>query len=186
MTSSYGPLINLSEASNHMGHFVQLLVFVHRSTPVQYKLSKGGEIIRTDIQVGDDTRPFFSVSLWKKELRSIVAAGDIVLLRNVKITTFRDVFEARTVDWSSLLRLVHPYQSLVSKSAIELVAECRMGIVVKEKLSKVIEWVQRTGYIAIDNIEPNDCQKRRLSRNWKVPEPNKFRECPSLSEQETI
>ncbi|MBA0623857.1 hypothetical protein Godav_009292 [Gossypium davidsonii] len=182
MTSSYGPLINLSEASNHMGHFVQLLVFVHRSTPVQYKLSKGGEIIRTDIQVGDDTRPFFSVSLWKKELRSIVAAGDIVLLRNVKITTFRDVFEARTVDWSSLLRLVHPYQSLVSKSAIELVAECRMGIVVKEKLSKVIEWVQRTGYIAIDNIEPNDCQKRRLSRNWKVPEPNKFRECPSLSE----
>ncbi|KAL1100706.1 hypothetical protein V6Z11_D05G248000 [Gossypium hirsutum] len=149
MTSSYGPLINLSEASNHMGHFVQLLVFVHRSTPVQYKLSKGGEIIRTDIQVGDDTRPFFSVSLWKKELRSIVAAGDIVLLR----------------------------------SAIELVAECRMGIVVKEKLSKVIEWVQRTGYIAIDNIEPNDCQKRRLSRNWKVPEPNKFRECPSLSEE---
>ncbi|KAK9023579.1 hypothetical protein V6N11_003794 [Hibiscus sabdariffa] len=152
------------------------------STPVQYKLSKGGEIVRTDIQVGDDTRPLFSVSLWKKELRSTVVAGDIVLLQNVKITKFRDVFEARTDEWSSLLRLVHPYQSLVSKSAIELVAECRMGIVVKEKLSKVIEWVQRTGYSAIDNVDPYDRQKRQLSRNWKVPEPNKFRECPSLPE----
>ncbi|XP_039053131.1 uncharacterized protein LOC120195093 isoform X2 [Hibiscus syriacus] len=220
MTSCYGPLIDLSEASHHMGHFVQLLVFVHRSTPVQvslispsvqlcgsvffpffssitvisnisvcsvwvkrkYKLSKGGEIIKTDIQVGDDTQSLFSVSLWKKELRSIAAAGDIVLLRNVKITKFRDVFEARSDDWSSLHCLVHPYQSLVSKSAIELVAECKMGIVVKEKLSKVIEWVRRTGYYAIENVDPYDHQKRRLSRNWKVPEPNKWRECPSLSE----
>ncbi|KAE8661306.1 serine carboxypeptidase-like 51-like [Hibiscus syriacus] len=82
MTSCYGPLIDLSEASHHMGHFVQLLVFVHRSSPVQYKLSKGGEIIKTDIQVGDNTQSLFSVSLWKKELRSIAAAGDIVLLRS--------------------------------------------------------------------------------------------------------
>ena len=36
MTSAigwYGPLIDLSEASLHVGDFVQLLVFVHRSTP---------------------------------------------------------------------------------------------------------------------------------------------------------
>ncbi|XP_039047433.1 uncharacterized protein LOC120187909 isoform X1 [Hibiscus syriacus] len=57
-----------------------------------------------------------------------------------------------------------------------------MGIMVKEKLSKVIEWVRRTGYYAIENVNPYDHQKRRLSRNWKVPEPNKWRECPSLSE----
>ncbi|XVF36874.1 hypothetical protein REPUB_Repub19eG0096300 [Reevesia pubescens] len=182
MTSWYGPLIDLSNASHHVGHFVQLLVFVHRSTPVQYKLSKGGEIIKTDIQVGDDTLPLFSVSLWKKEMRSIVVAGDVVLLQNVKITKFRDVFEGTTVDWSSLHPLIHPYHSLVSKGAVELVAECRVGIPVKEKLRKVIEWVQRTGYTAIDNVEAYNSQNRQLFRNWKVPEPNKFRDCPSLSE----
>ncbi|XP_022768218.1 uncharacterized protein LOC111312319 isoform X2 [Durio zibethinus] len=115
-------------------------------------------------------------------MRSIVFAGDVVLLQNVKITKFRDVFEARTVDWSSFHRLVYPYDSLVSKGATELVAECRVGMAAKEKLRKVIEWVQRTGYTAIHDVEAYDCQNRRLSRNWKVPEPNKFRECPSLSE----
>ncbi|XWS15102.1 hypothetical protein CRYUN_Cryun35bG0065300 [Craigia yunnanensis] len=35
MTSWYGPLIDLSKASHHVGNFVQLLGFVHRSTPVQ-------------------------------------------------------------------------------------------------------------------------------------------------------
>ncbi|OMP01052.1 hypothetical protein COLO4_12190 [Corchorus olitorius] len=79
MTSWYGPLIDLSKASEHVGHFVQLLVFVHRSTPLQYKLSNGGEIIKTEIQVGDDTLPFFTVSLWKKEMRSLVLAEQATL-----------------------------------------------------------------------------------------------------------
>lgn len=38
MTSAigwYGPLIDLSGAALHVGDFVQLLVLVHRSTPVQ-------------------------------------------------------------------------------------------------------------------------------------------------------
>lgn len=38
MTSAigwYGPLIDLSNAALHVGDFVQLLVLVHRSTPVQ-------------------------------------------------------------------------------------------------------------------------------------------------------
>ena len=42
------------------------------------------------------------------------------LILDVKITNFRDVFEARTVDWSSLHRLVHPYDSLVSKGIAEI------------------------------------------------------------------
>lgn len=49
---------------------------------MQYKLSKGGEVIRTDIQVGDDTLPFFSVSLWKKQMGTLVDAGDILLLQS--------------------------------------------------------------------------------------------------------
>lgn len=43
MTSTigwYGPLIDLSEAASHVGDFVvQLIVFVHCSTPVQVSLS---------------------------------------------------------------------------------------------------------------------------------------------------
>ncbi|KAK2999237.1 hypothetical protein RJ639_024257 [Escallonia herrerae] len=31
----YGPLIDLSKASSHIGDYVQLLVLVHRSTPIQ-------------------------------------------------------------------------------------------------------------------------------------------------------
>jgi hypothetical protein len=49
---------------------------------VQYKLSNGGEVIRTDIQVGDNTRPFFSVSLWQKQMASVAVAGDIILLQS--------------------------------------------------------------------------------------------------------
>lgn len=112
----YGPLIDLSKAASHIGDYVQLLVFVHRTTPVQYKMAKGGrEVIRTDIQVGDDTRPFFHVSIWQKQMGSMAVAGDIILLQNVKITRFGDFVEARTIHCSSLQCLVHPCESLGSK-----------------------------------------------------------------------
>ncbi|XP_048435383.1 uncharacterized protein LOC103936487 isoform X2 [Pyrus x bretschneideri] len=79
----YGPLIDLSKAAFHVGDYVQLVVYVHRTTPLQYKLAKGGEVIRTDIQVGDETRPFFSVSIWQKPIGSMAVAGDVVLFQRV-------------------------------------------------------------------------------------------------------
>lgn len=124
----FGPQIDLSDAPSHVGDFVQLLVFVHRSVPLQvsislslssfrycnfsgilhcssfdlcgfllhlnflainasslrrqYKLSNGGEVIRTDIQVGDDTRARFTVSLWQKQMRSLAMSGDVILLQS--------------------------------------------------------------------------------------------------------
>lgn len=46
-------------------------------------MAKGGrEVIRTDIQVGDDTRRFFHVSIWQKQMASMAVAGDIVLLQS--------------------------------------------------------------------------------------------------------
>ncbi|KAM4069915.1 hypothetical protein ACB094_12G126000 [Castanea mollissima] len=144
MTSAigwYGPLIDLSEASIHVGDFVQLLVFVHRSTPtVQYKLSKGGggdQVIRTEIQVGDNTRPFFPVSLWHKQMQ--------LSTPDVKIAKSGDFVEARTVQCSSLQRLIHPHESLLSKGIDDLLANCRVGTTTKEKLRKVVEWLQRSG-----------------------------------------
>jgi len=80
----YGPLIDLSTASRHIGEFVQLLVFVHRCFPVHYKSSKTGrELTRTDIQVGDETTPYFGVSLWQTQMASLVSAGDVVLLQSI-------------------------------------------------------------------------------------------------------
>ncbi|KAM7507707.1 hypothetical protein LguiA_018160 [Lonicera macranthoides] len=148
----YGPLIDLSKAASHIGDYVQLLVFVHKSTPIQYKLLKGGEVIRTDIQVGDDSRPFFSVSIWQKQMGSTIVAGNIILLQNVMVTRFGDVVEARTVQRSSLQCLVHPYESIFSKGAESLIEDCRVGITTKQKLQKVVEWVQRAGP-TLHNVE---------------------------------
>ncbi|GMN39670.1 hypothetical protein TIFTF001_008902 [Ficus carica] len=174
----YGPLIDLSRACNHVGDFVQLLVFIHPSTPLQYKLWKEGEVVRNDIHVGDDTRPFFPVSIWHKHLASMAVSGHVVLLQNVKITKYGDVLEGRAIHCSSLLPLIHPYQTLVSKGLDELVAECRVGITVKEKLRKVLEWVKRAGS-AFCNIQPH-CHE--FSRNWKLPEERKSKDCCLLSE----
>ncbi|XP_052201056.1 uncharacterized protein LOC127807349 isoform X2 [Diospyros lotus] len=170
----YGPLIDLSKAFSHIGDYVQLLVFVHRSTPVQYKLSKGGEIIRTDIQVGDDTRPFFSVSVWQKQIGSVAFAGDIVLLQNVSITKFQDVVEAKTVHCSSLQCLV-PHESLVSKGVEDIIGACQVGARTKEKLRKVIEWVKQAGYTF------HNRQRQKLI-NWKLHEERDSLDCFSLLE----
>lgn len=102
-------------------------------------------MIRTDIQVGDDTLPFFSVSLWQKQMAAMFVAGDVILLQNVKIAKFGNIVDAKTVQFSSLIRLIHPYESLVSKGVDELAEECRAGITMTQKLRKVIKWVQRTG-----------------------------------------
>lgn len=181
MTSAigwYGPLVDLCKTDHHIGDIVQLLVFVHRSTPVQYKLSKGGEVIRTDIQVGDDTLPFFSVSLWKKQMGTMVVAGDILLLQNVKITKFGHAVEARTVEWSSLVRLVHPYGSLLSKGVDELIEESQAGKTTLEKLCKVIKWVQRARS-ALNTIGSHSFVK---PRNWKLPKQSESQNLLLLSE----
>ncbi|KAI4307299.1 hypothetical protein L6164_030503 [Bauhinia variegata] len=178
----YGPLIDLHKASSHIGDFVQLLVFVHRSVRVGYKSQKGAEQIRTDIQVGDDTKPYFGVSLWQKHMGSVVSEGDIIFLQNVKIAKFGDVVEARTVQWSSLLCLIHPYELLVSKGMEELISGCRVGITLKDKLRKVIKWVQQTKSSLYSIKFPSDQQIECLPKNWKVLEEGLSRDCFSLSE----
>ncbi|WCJ44610.1 hypothetical protein M5689_025268 [Euphorbia peplus] len=177
----YGPLTDLSDAVSHVGNLVQLVVLVHRCNPVQYKLAKGGgEVLRTDIQVGDDTTPFFTVSLWHKQMAAMAVAGDVILLQNVKITKFGRFLEATTVQFSSLLPLIHPYELLVSKGVDELLGECRAGTTTKDKLAKVIKWVQRGGS-ALSGIRSNSFGKQ-LPRNWKVREQSEPQHVFLLSE----
>ncbi|CDP15810.1 unnamed protein product [Coffea canephora] len=158
----YGPLIDLSKAPSHVGDYVQLLVFVHKSTPVQYKLSKkggsgSGEMVRMDVQVGDDTRRYFPVSIWQKQLGSKIVAGDIIFLQNVKVARFRDVIEVRTDHCSLIQSLVRSDELLVSKGIDEAMKDCRIGITAKNKLHKVIEWLQRAG-LASHDVELNSDQ----------------------------
>ncbi|XP_009626337.1 uncharacterized protein LOC107785658 [Nicotiana tabacum] len=175
----YGPLIDLSKAAVHIGEYVQLLVLVHNIIPIQYKLwRKGGaEVIRTDIQVGDDSRPFFPVSIWQKHLASKFVAGDVILLQNVKITRVGGLIEARTVHCSTLQCVVRSYKSLVSKGGDELLRSCRIGVAAKDKLLKIVRWLQQGAA-----VELNDHQRKQPSINWKVHEETKSQGCVSLKD----
>ncbi|KAK2375773.1 hypothetical protein QL285_076641 [Trifolium repens] len=179
----YGPLIDLSTAPRHIGEFVQLLVFVHRCFPVQYKSSKTGrELTRIDIQVGDDTTPYFGVSLWQTQMESMVSAGDVVLLQNFMITKYGDAVEAKTVQWSSLLCLVHPLQSLISNDVEELITGCHIGITAKEKLRRVIKWVRQSRPTICNTNLHSTKQIEYRPRNWTVQEEREPQDCCSLIE----
>ncbi|KAI3820057.1 hypothetical protein L1987_13913 [Smallanthus sonchifolius] len=177
----YGPLIDLSEASSQIGHFVQLLVLVHKTVPVQYKTSRGGKVIRTDIQVGDETRPYFPVSIWGKHMESMLKAGNIILLQNLKVTQFGDAVEARTVQQSSIKCLVDSYESIHSEGANNLMKAHHIGIASKEKLKKVIAWVLRVEPI-LDKRVLSSFKRNQKSANWKFPEETQLKECLSLVE----
>ncbi|XP_022138607.1 uncharacterized protein LOC111009710 isoform X2 [Momordica charantia] len=108
--------------------------------------------------------------------------GDVVLLQNVKLRKFGDAVEATTVHCSSLVCVIHPYEALVSEDADDLLANCRAGLVAKEKLRKVVEWVKGAGS-TFCNIKWNNNQRNNhFFRNWKLPEKRMSKDCFSLSE----
>ncbi|KAL4559125.1 hypothetical protein LXL04_031259 [Taraxacum kok-saghyz] len=175
----YGPLIDLSEASSHSGHFVQLLVLVHQTIPVQYRTSGGGKVIRTDIQVGDNTRPYFPVSIWQKNMESMLMPGNIILLQNVKVTQFGDFVEARTVQQSSIRCLIDSYDRIHSKGANNLIKVNHIGIATEEKLKKVVAWVVRVDPIPNKRVL-NNYKRNQNSANWKFHEETQNKDCLSL------
>ncbi|CAI9266599.1 unnamed protein product [Lactuca saligna] len=177
----YGPLIDLSQASSHSGHFVQLLVLVHNTLPVQYKTSGVGKVIRTDIQVGDDTRRYFPVSIWQKHMESMLKPGNIILLQNVKVTQYGDVVEARTVQQSSIQCLVDSYEAIHSKGENNLMKVNHIGIATKEKLKKVVAWVVRVEPIPNKHLLHNYKRNQNL-KNWKLHEETQHKDCLSLSD----
>ncbi|KAL3839992.1 hypothetical protein ACJIZ3_024583 [Penstemon smallii] len=179
----YGPLIDLCKASSHIGDYVQLLVFVHKITPIQYKIARnGGEVVRMDILVGDETRSYFPVTVWQKQIGSQVLAGHVILLQNLKITRFGDVVEARTLHCSSLQCLIHKSDFAASKGVNELIEDCRLGITAKNKLQKVVGWMQRSRLTHCGSVLNYYEHRRQLKVNWKVHEEISTQDCLSLSE----
>ncbi|XP_020270377.1 uncharacterized protein LOC109845531 isoform X2 [Asparagus officinalis] len=188
ITGWYGPLIDLCNASAHVDDFVQLLVFVRSSQPQPRPLKRddasnnGGTLLKTNIQVGDDTMSYFSVSVWQKYMGSMVVAGDIILLQNVKIVEFRNLLEAATVHISSLLVLVHSCELHACKAIDELVTHGQLGERARAKLERVVNWVQHTES-ALQHVQKEDlCQKEKAIKNWKACEGMKSMDCLSISE----
>ncbi|KAG8378290.1 hypothetical protein BUALT_Bualt08G0122100 [Buddleja alternifolia] len=179
----YGPLIDLCKASSHVGDYVQLLVFVHKATPIQYKIARnGGEVVRMDILVGDETRSYFPVTIWQKQMGSEVLAGHVYLLQNVKITSFGDAVEARAIHCSSLQCLIRPNDFVASKGIDEMIRECRVGIPTREKLQKLVGWLQRARLAHCGSLLNYFEHGRQVKVNWKVHEEIRSQDCFSLSE----
>ncbi|KAL6492868.1 hypothetical protein OROGR_032627 [Orobanche gracilis] len=181
----YGPLVDLSKASSYIGGYVQLLVYVHRSTPVQYKISRnGGEVVRMDILVGDETRSYFPVTIWQKQMGSQVSAGHVYLLQNLEITRFGDVVEARAIHCSSLQCLLRPDDFVATNGLDKVIEECRVGITARDKLQKVVQWLQQARLVhcrgALNYYEGN--HRGQIKVNWKVHEEMRSQDISSLSE----
>ncbi|XP_044966701.1 uncharacterized protein LOC123426867 isoform X2 [Hordeum vulgare subsp. vulgare] len=84
VVSWYGPLIDLSAAAGHVGGFVQLLASVRRVLPHQEQNAATGRTYqRVILEVGDETRSSFSVSLWSNNTSSSIVAGDVLLLQRI-------------------------------------------------------------------------------------------------------
>ncbi|XP_010680620.2 uncharacterized protein LOC104895466 isoform X1 [Beta vulgaris subsp. vulgaris] len=184
---SHGPLIELSAACCHVGELVQLIVFVHCSTPVQGKSSvnsKSCKVVRTDLKVGDESRPYFFISLWNSHIpkASSVSAGDFLFLRNVQVMEFRAMVEARSVPYSSFLPLIHTYtySSLLSPGVDDLVTSCPLVETAKEKLRRVIHWVRVNQTSSLPRTTLSN--QTPASPNWKVHKQEKPRDCLLLSQ----
>ncbi|KAL2893197.1 Pyridine nucleotide-disulfide oxidoreductase domain-containing protein 1 [Bienertia sinuspersici] len=183
----YGPLIDLSAASSYVGDFVQLLVFIHRFTHRRLQYKSGRLLRRTDIDVGDETRPFFCISIFNDHLASAVTAGDILFFRNVKVIRYGSMVEARSVEYTSILRLIHPYATILSRGVDDLVSSCQLVVgTAKDKLRKVINWVHHSTSnttLALSNMTTSASNVNALvSPNWKLHQHQKATQCFLLSQ----
>uniref|UniRef100_A0A453C397 OB domain-containing protein n=2 Tax=Aegilops tauschii subsp. strangulata TaxID=200361 RepID=A0A453C397_AEGTS len=120
VVSWYGPLIDLSAAAGHVGGFVQLLASVRRVLPHQEQNAATGRTYhRVILEVGDDTRSSFSVSLWSNTTSSTIIAGDVLLLQNIKIVEFRNGLEGRAAQMSAVQILMNS-KDLVQSEGMRL------------------------------------------------------------------
>lgn len=114
---------------------------------------------------------------------SMIFAGDIILLQNVKITKFRNVLEAATTHISSLLVLVHSHELSDSKAIDEFVPHGLLRKTANAKLRRVVNWVRRTES-ALRHAQKGDSSQRKgkTIKNWKTCEEKQSMDRLSVSE----
>uniref|UniRef100_K3Y7V9 Uncharacterized protein n=1 Tax=Setaria italica TaxID=4555 RepID=K3Y7V9_SETIT len=154
VVSWYGPLIDLSAAASHVGGFVQLLAAVRRVLPHQEQNAATGRTYqKTIVEVGDDSRSSFCVSMWSSKQSSDIIAGDVLLMQNIKIVEFRNGLEGRASQISAVQVLLN------SKDLMNP----EVGDVPKAKLRRVTEWTLRTKCA----LGESNQQLQVTSKNWK-------------------
>ncbi|XP_027093073.1 uncharacterized protein [Coffea arabica] len=105
---------------------------------------------------------------------------------DVKVARFRDVIEVRTDHCSLIQSLVRSDELLVSKGIDEAMKDCRIGITAKNKLHKVIEWLQRAGLASHDVELNSDQSNKQMFINWKMHEEVQHKDCFSLMQLEHL
>ncbi|CAN6235196.1 unnamed protein product [Urochloa humidicola] len=164
VVSWYGPLIDLSAAASHVGGFVQLLAAVRRVLPHQEQNAATGRTYRkTIVEVGDDTRSSFCVSLWSSKQSSDMIAGDVLLMQNIKIVEFRNGLEGRASQISAVQVLLNSKDLMNPQGIGELIASSKVGDATKSKLRRVMEWTLRTKCALGESHQ----QLQVTSKNWK-------------------
>uniref|UniRef100_A0A0D9W5N2 Uncharacterized protein n=1 Tax=Leersia perrieri TaxID=77586 RepID=A0A0D9W5N2_9ORYZ len=175
--SWYGPLIDLSAAAGHLGGFVQLLASVRRVLPQQGQSATDGRAFqKIMLEVADDTRSSFCVSLWPKHGSSVLA-GDVLLLQNIKIVEFRNGLEGRASQISAVQVFLNS-KDLKERGIDELIDNCKVGDNTRSKLRRVVEWawMQHNKCALAEN-----CHKATL-KNWKDRKEKELGEFLSISE----
>ncbi|CAL5031745.1 unnamed protein product [Urochloa decumbens] len=163
VVSWYGPLIDLSAAASHVGGFVQLLAAVRRVLPHQEQNAATGRTYqKTIVEVGDDSRSSFCVSLWSSKQSSDIIAGDVLLMQNIKIVEFRNGLEGRASQISAVQVMLNSKDLLSPEGIGELIASSKVGDATKSKLRRVIECV-RTKCALGESHQ----QLQVTTKNWK-------------------
>lgn len=67
---------------------------------LQYKIARnGGELVRMNILVGDETRSYFPVTIWQRHMSSQILAGHIFLLQSMLFYVFVMIFYFLLLSW---------------------------------------------------------------------------------------
>ncbi|CAM0904409.1 unnamed protein product [Alopecurus aequalis] len=177
VVSWYGPLIDLSAAAGHVGGLVQLLASVRCVLPHQEQNAATGRTYqRIILEVGDDTRSSFSVSLWSNNTSSAIVAGDVLLLQNIKIVKFRNGLEGRASQISAVQILLNS-NDLVQLEGIDvLLSNYKVGNATRSKLRRVSEWILHNKRAHTENLH------QVMSKNWKERTENNSADFLSISE----
>ncbi|KAM0822142.1 hypothetical protein ACQ4PT_071697 [Festuca glaucescens] len=177
VVSWYGPLIDLSAAAGHVGGLVQLLASVRRVLPHQEQNATTGRTYeRIILEVGDDTRSSFSVSLWSNSTSSTIVAGDVLMLQNIKIVEFRNGLEGRATQTSAVQVLLNSKDLMQPEGTDELIINCKVGTATRSKLRTVSEWILHTKRARTEKLH------QVMSKNWKERTENNSADFLSISE----
>uniref|UniRef100_J3LYE4 Uncharacterized protein n=1 Tax=Oryza brachyantha TaxID=4533 RepID=J3LYE4_ORYBR len=117
---------------------------------------------KTMLEVGDETRSSFCVSLWPKHSSGILA-GDVLLLQNIKIVEFRNGLEGRASQISAVQVLLNCNDLVKQKGIDDLIVNCKVGDNTRSKLRRVVEWI----WMQPNKFNHAENSHKVTLKNWK-------------------